>query len=67
MAATRGLAAREAAALIGVGVRSLHRLRRADPDFPPARRVTERRIVWLRHELEEWLEARPRVTVAGGD
>lgn len=36
-------------------------------DFPRPRQISPGGVGWTEHELEEWLEARPRVGGDGGD
>lgn len=57
------LDARQAAAFLGVGLRTLHTLRKAD-DFPPARVFGERATRWKRAELEQWADDAARKSAA---
>lgn len=49
----------EAAGLLGVRVRRIDELRRADPTFPKARLLGSGTVRFLRTELVRWLESRP--------
>lgn len=48
----------EAAAYVGISTATMHRLITRG-DFPAPRKVGDRRVVWLRREIEAWLESRP--------
>lgn len=51
---------REAAAYVGMSTSLLLQVRKADPTFPVPIMITETLIGWRRHELDAWLDARPR-------
>ncbi|ARM02102.1 hypothetical protein BOC59_20610 [Burkholderia pseudomallei] len=54
----RGLPARKAAAYVGVGYSTLFELRKKDPTFPVPVRLSSNRVVYLRDELDAWLDAK---------
>ncbi|MBU9574066.1 hypothetical protein C6P74_25600 [Burkholderia multivorans] len=54
----RGLPARKAAAYIGFGYSTLFELRKKDPTFPAPVRLSANRVVYLREELDAWLDAK---------
>jgi predicted DNA-binding transcriptional regulator AlpA len=54
----RGLPARKAAAYIGFGYSTLFELRKKDPTFPIPVRLSANRVVYLREELDAWLNAK---------
>jgi len=51
------LDAHESAALLGIGLRTLHKLRH-DPTFPQPRCFGERATRWKASELEAWADTR---------
>lgn len=52
---------REAAAYVGMSTSLLLLVRREDPTFPEAIKITETLIGWRQADLDVWLDARPKV------
>lgn len=52
-----------AAAIVSLSVASMERLVR-EGTFPAPRTLSDRRVGWLVHELEEWAQARPVSNIA---
>lgn len=57
---------RAVAELCGIGMTTLHSLRR-DGQFPPPLRLARRSIGWPRAEIERWIADRPRAELEGTD
>lgn len=54
---------RPAAALLGISVATLDRLRSdANNGFPAPIRLSEQAIGWLTGDIEDWIASRPRVS-----
>ena len=54
------LNAHQAAAYLGVGLRTIHKLRKS-PDFPKPRNFGDRSTRWKLADLEAWADAQPCV------
>jgi predicted DNA-binding transcriptional regulator AlpA len=54
----RCLSARKAAAYLGLGYSTLFELRKKDPSFPAPVRLSANRVVYLREEIDAYIEAK---------
>lgn len=53
------LAPEEAASYVGLSLSTFQRALREDEDAPKPRQLAGRRVGYIRHELEAWVESRP--------
>lgn len=63
----RVLRKRDAMTKLGLRESSFDDVRRKDPSFPRAIALGAKAIGFLEHELDTWIETRPRVQPAGSD
>lgn len=53
------LRVRDVAAILGISIPTVHRLRKSR-ELPDPRIITNGRIGWLRSEIEQWIKERPK-------
>jgi predicted DNA-binding transcriptional regulator AlpA len=52
----------EVAAMLGISRQRVHRLSRADPDFPEPAAVLSAGVIWERKAIEQWAQRTGRGT-----